>query len=239
MGKIIRSLYIDSHSEDRKLVRADLGKHQGDLSFHIIECCDDPAQLLTEGNYDIILTERDVAGYQDLNFLQFIRNSFSNIPVIVFTSEPSVENSVQAMKMGVADYIIKSDEQFIQLTSRIQSVYSTYYGVHENTGKKDAIPVMPHQILHEKMMDGFAFVSMDGKIKGSNLAFQQMIGYNPEELTHLTYRDITPEKWHDIEAELLQEQILPNGFSEVYEKEYRNKAGIVFPVELRTSLRII
>ncbi len=90
--------------------------------------------------------------------------------------------------------------------------------------------------LHESMTDAFASVDMTGQIQEFNLAFQTMLGYSAEELRQLTYMDLTPPSWRAVEAAILAEQVLPRGFSEVYEKEYRRKDGTVFPVELRTFL---
>jgi PAS domain S-box-containing protein len=90
--------------------------------------------------------------------------------------------------------------------------------------------------LHESLMDGFVFVGMDGIIKEYNKSFLEMIGYTREEILKLTYRDLTPEKWHSFEQNIVEWQILTQGYSEVYEKEYRKKDGTVFPVELRTFL---
>ena len=90
--------------------------------------------------------------------------------------------------------------------------------------------------LHESMMDGFVVVGMDGRIRDYNETYREMTGYEPEELLSLTYRDITPEKWHDAEQKIVDQQVLVRGFSDVYEKMYRKKNGTVFPVELRTFL---
>lgn len=90
--------------------------------------------------------------------------------------------------------------------------------------------------LHESMMDAYASVDMAGRVLDSNRVFREMLGYTAEELSRLTYRDLTPEKWHEFEADLVAGQILLHGASEVYEKEYRRKDGPVFPVELRTFL---
>lgn len=90
--------------------------------------------------------------------------------------------------------------------------------------------------LHESLIDGFAQVNMQGQIIDYNDSYLNMLGYSSEEVTKLTYQDITPVKWKEIESKIVEEQILPLGYSEVYEKEYIRKDGSIIPVELRTFL---
>ena len=90
--------------------------------------------------------------------------------------------------------------------------------------------------LHKTMNDGFVMVDMSGRIIEFNQPYQQMLGYSDEEIYKLTYSDFTPEKWHAFESKIIDEEILPAGFSHVYEKEYIRKDGTIFPVELRTFL---
>lgn len=74
--------------------------------------------------------------------------------------------------------------------------------------------------LYESMSDAFARVDMNGRISETNQAFEALVGYTAEELSRLTYADLTPERWHEAEARIVKEQILPTGASEVYVKEY-------------------
>ena len=93
-----------------------------------------------------------------------------------------------------------------------------------------------YQHLYESMTDGFTQTTMSGEIVRVNRTFLDMLGYSEEEALRLTYRDLTPEKWHAFEQQLVETQVMPSGSSELYEKEYIRKDGSVFPVELKTYL---
>jgi diguanylate cyclase (GGDEF)-like protein/PAS domain S-box-containing protein len=93
-----------------------------------------------------------------------------------------------------------------------------------------------YRLLHESMIDGFVRADMSGHILEYNHVYRDMLGYPDAELASLTYFDITPEKWRTFEADIVENQILRQGYSDIYEKEYRRKDGSIFPVELRTVL---
>ena len=90
--------------------------------------------------------------------------------------------------------------------------------------------------LHETMRDAFGIVDMAGRLQECNHAFQAMLGYTEAELKQLSYSDLTPAKWQALDAQIVREQVLPRGYSEIYEKEYRRKDGSVFPINLRVTL---
>lgn len=90
--------------------------------------------------------------------------------------------------------------------------------------------------LHETMRDAFVSTDMEGRILESNPAFQLLTGYSEDELRGMRYQDLTPEKWRAAEEKILAEQVLPRGYTDVYQKEYVRKDGALLPVELRTVL---
>ena len=90
--------------------------------------------------------------------------------------------------------------------------------------------------LHESMTDCYAQINMNGEIIDVNQSFLNMLGYSKEEIYLLKYMDITPFKWLVSEENIIRNQVLINGYSEVFEKEYIKKDGTVFPVELRIYL---
>lgn len=90
--------------------------------------------------------------------------------------------------------------------------------------------------LFESMTDGYVRVAMDGRIIESNEVYQRITGYSGAELESLTYIQLTPEKWQTIEADILAQQVMVRGHSEVYEKEYIKKDGTIINVEMKTYL---
>lgn len=72
--------------------------------------------------------------------------------------------------------------------------------------------------LHETMRDAFATSDLQGRIQDFNAVFRDLTGYGDAELRGLSYRRLTPRKWHAREAEILRKQVLARGYSDVYEK---------------------
>lgn len=93
-----------------------------------------------------------------------------------------------------------------------------------------------YRVLYENLRDGSATVDLEGRFVECNTPFLEMLGYGQEEILSLTYKDITPAKWHPVEEKILAEQVMARGYSDVYEKEYIRKDDTIFPVEVRTYL---
>ena len=141
---------------------------------------------------------------------------------------PDLPGEEEVFKLYNERLVRKLEQKMLQLEEETAVLRDTQEALRKSEAK--------YRVLHESMVDGFVFVDMQGKIRECNEAYCAMLGYTPEEISNLTYYDLTPEKWHAKEQEIVYTQILVNGFSNVYEKEYRRKDGSIFPVELRTFL---
>jgi PAS domain S-box-containing protein len=62
---------------------------------------------------------------------------------------------------------------------------------------------LKYRRLHESITDAVVTVDMTGRILESNPAFEAMLGYTGDELRCLTYQQLTPERWHASEAEIV------------------------------------
>jgi len=82
--------------------------------------------------------------------------------------------------------------------------------------------------LYETNRDGIVHENRTGNIIECNKAFADMLGYPKEELLDLTYQQLTPEKWRQMENEIVNQSWEKSNYSTVYEKEFVRKDRSVF-----------
>jgi len=61
----------------------------------------------TKGNYDILLTDIRMPDIGGMRVLRDVKRAKPSLPVIMITGYASIQSSVQAMKLGAADYVEK------------------------------------------------------------------------------------------------------------------------------------
>jgi len=93
-----------------------------------------------------------------------------------------------------------------------------------------------YQELYQSIRDGIVMVNMQGRVIQCNKAYLEMTGYGPEEIKKLTYKKLTPPRWYKMEANIVKNQVLKRGYSDLYEKQYIRKDGRVIDIQLLTWL---
>lgn len=99
-------LIVDDSPIDRRLAAGLLG-HAGDLR---IETAADGGQALImvmEEPPDLIVTDLQMAEINGLELVAAIRRRFSQIPVVLMTSQGSEEIAIEALRVGAASYVPK------------------------------------------------------------------------------------------------------------------------------------
>lgn len=123
----------------------------------------------------------------------------------------------------------RTEEQVQQFNAELEKQVKEKTAVIRESEEK-------YRRLHESMMDAYVMVNMQGRLLEFNPSFKEMVGYTDDELLQKNYTDITPVKWHELDAGIIEDQVLQKEYSQVYEKEYIHKSGRILPVELRTFL---
>jgi len=119
MSDKIRILYIDDYDLDRELVKDALEKEHG--GFQITEASDKQEfeALLKTREFDVVLSDFNIAGFEGLQVLEAVRAHDSSIPVIIVTGTGSEEIAVKALKQGASDYVIKRPKHILRLPQTI------------------------------------------------------------------------------------------------------------------------
>ncbi len=90
--------------------------------------------------------------------------------------------------------------------------------------------------LYESIRDGIIRMDVGGRIVDCNDAFLGMLGYAMDEIRNMTFLDLTPRRWHELNKTIIREQLMTRGYSDEYEKEYARRDGSIIPVSNRTWL---
>ncbi|HEV3386365.1 MAG TPA: PAS domain S-box protein [Gemmata sp.] len=88
----------------------------------------------------------------------------------------------------------------------------------------------------EQSTQPFAITDLEGRILRANRAFAQLVGYSERELQQLTYQQLTPDRWYEMEGKLVA-HALASGQATRFEKEYRRKDGTIIPIEVVMDVR--
>lgn len=79
-------------------------------------------KVLTEHEYDLVLSDLRLPDEDGLFLLSWLRNQGNHTPLIIMTSYAEVQNVVDAMKQGASDYIAKPVQPDI-LLQKIEAVF--------------------------------------------------------------------------------------------------------------------
>jgi PAS domain S-box-containing protein len=158
-----------------------------------------------------------------------------HVPLLRELVVPIFRNDLIVAVLGVgnkpSDYTVQEKSTLNHLANLIWDII-----IRKQTEESLKSTELKYCRLFESMTDAYVYVDMEGRIVESNASFQKMTGYNPEELSDLTYLQLTPEKWQKYEADITEQQVLVRGYSDVYQKGYRRKDGTIIDVELKTFL---
>ena len=97
-------LIADDEERTRKVLKINL---QNRYNVLLARNGEEALHYLQQENIHLVLTDLRMPGMSGIELLKYIQEHHAHIPVIIITAFGTVENAVQAMKMGAYDYILK------------------------------------------------------------------------------------------------------------------------------------
>jgi DNA-binding NtrC family response regulator len=93
--------------EDEDKLRRIIELHLLDSGFEVEKASTAEEALPLTDRADLVITDFKLPGMTGLEMLKLVRRTDSHVPVIVMTAFGTVENAVEAMKSGAADFLLK------------------------------------------------------------------------------------------------------------------------------------
>ena len=107
MGSPLRILFLESSPNDAELVHGLLAEEGFTAEVRRVETRDDFVSALTEGGFDLILSEHSLPSFTGLSALSIAQWKRPDIPFIFVSRTTGEEIAVEAIQHGAADYVLK------------------------------------------------------------------------------------------------------------------------------------
>jgi len=196
----IRVLIVDD-DEDDFFFTSDFIRHIPGQAFDI-DWCDnynDAVKRLRDAAYDIYFIDYRLNVHTGIDVLKEANALNTEAPIVLLTGKGNQKIDMEAMHLGAADYLIKSDLNPEKLERCIR-----YALEHTSTLRKLRASERKYRNLFEKTND-IIFITDDKlKLTNVNFAATSILGYSPEQFSTMALPDLLA---NDIDREILKKQL--------------------------------
>ncbi len=146
----------------------------------------DALALLESATFDLIITDLHLSGSSSVQHIVPLKQASNSIPIIVLTSSTSLNDAVDAMKLGAQDFLVKNfDSGFKEsLALALSRVFSGMLVERERRRFQREMETLRAAI--ENSADGLAVVEPDGSIEYRNSAFNNFVQLCGGEGAHIS-----------------------------------------------------
>ena len=105
----LRVLFVEDSSDDVELISRELGRHGFTTESRAVESRDDFLEALASGNFDVILSDHSMKGFNSTEALRLLHEQAKDIPFIIVSGTIGEDAAVDAMRAGAHDYVLKQN----------------------------------------------------------------------------------------------------------------------------------
>jgi PAS domain S-box-containing protein len=188
-GAVERVLYVDADEALAERVRTRLTSAESPLCCTIAVGADEALSTLEADGTDCLVTAFALGEDTAFDLIDRVRESWADLPVVLFSEHPSLNQEQNALDAGFADYVEhRSDEQSIErLATRVRHVASP-----SHTPVDAELSGRRLRRTLERTTDGVFAVDHDWRIEYYNDRMGERIGVGPEQLVGEVLWDSVP-----------------------------------------------
>jgi PAS domain S-box-containing protein len=179
MSSLPRILLVDDNTSDRELAALVLEREFGRVDIDQVGSAAEFASAMAGGLFGLVITEVELEWSDGLEIVELIRETRTDCPVILFTSDTRPELFNDALRLAVDSYVSKSSEGYVALPGAVRSALFR--------ARRRALATAsdaPYRRLVEGLPVGVVVSTPTGEILEANPAFAAMLGLaNAESVT--------------------------------------------------------
>ncbi len=221
----IKVLLVEDSPTDARLLMADLVDESGAL-FDVVwvECMADAITQLQKQTFDVSLLDLSLPDSFGMDTYAKIQEVCPVLPVVVLTGAVNEAVGIEAIRLGVQDYLVKGTADGKTVARSIR------YAV-ERKNAEDALRQSDARFrqLAEAAFEGL-LIHDNGIIMDANSPLAQIIGYDVADLPGKSIYGFIDVKYHDL---------MKKESTEPYQVEAVHKTGMKIPVEFMAKPFII
>jgi PAS domain S-box-containing protein len=221
----LRLLHVDDDPGLTELV-ADFFDRSETPQCHVISKTDPEAakEVVVErgDQIDCIISDYDMPGTDGLEFLDFVRDSYVDLPFILFTGKGSEEIASQAINAGVTGYLQKGGmNQLERLQSRVIHAVDEYRAKIESERYTTVLRALDYPIYVVDDTAEFAYI---------NDAFVELTGYDRDEIIGASPKLIKSNEGAERANDMLRSIVSADGPErQAFGVEIQTKTGETIP----------
>ena len=186
----IRILHVDDEPDFTDLAAECLEREDSRFDVETAASASEGIDRLGESVWHCVVSDHDMPGMNGLEFLKRLRESYPDLPFILYTGKGSEEVASEAISAGVTEYLQKEagTSQYAVLANRIRNAVEKYHAQTELAERENRLQLFIEQ-------SPLGVVEWDEKFNFVRLndAAERILGYDEAELAGQSWQDIVPE----------------------------------------------
>jgi phosphoserine phosphatase RsbU/P len=188
----LRVLFVDDCADDVQLSIRILEKAGYTIRPQVVETQEQFGRALGAGDYDLILCDYRLPGWTGGDVLRMVRDSGSELPVVLVTGTLGEETAVEMIKLGAADFVLK--QRLSRLPLAIQRAMREKQIREERNRAEQALRRSERDYRHLFESANDVILIMDAgtaEILEANPKAQQTYGLSREQLVGRSLKSLT------------------------------------------------
>lgn len=232
MKQPLRVLVVEDSEFDAKMLVRLLDRGGYATTYERVQTADDMARALTSKEWDLVLSDYNLPGFNATLALQLLQATKLDLPFIIVSGGIGEDIAVAAMKSGANDYLMKGN-----LARLVPAVERELRDAAVRKARQKAESELReseqrYRLLWETATDAILLMDTKSDILFANPAVQSVFGYSPTELVGKNFAMLLPAKLRANSDTAFQKQVVSTAQRRTLETAGLKKDGSEVLLEL-------